>query len=53
MNLGLNLCPSVVEAQTLNHWTIRKAPDYVFFVLILAFVWDSGLGMVTDWCTVL
>lgn len=53
MNQGLNLCPPVAEAQTLNHWPIRKVPDYRFFVPILAFVWDSGLGMVTAWFTVL
>ena len=53
MNHGLNLCPSVAGAQTLNHRTIRKVLDYRVFVPILAFVWDSGLGMVTAWFTML
>ena len=50
---GIEPVPCVVEGPTLNHWTIRKVPEYMFFVLILAFVWGSGLGMVTAWFTAL
>lgn len=50
---GIEPVPCVVEAPTLNHWAIRELPEYMFFVLILAFVWDSGLGVVTAWFTAL